>query len=168
MPERVTRTRQQRLHRGVRVEAAPQHRIVDEREIETGVKQQPAAVAVQQDTGHRLEEPLAGRGGVQAHRLGQSLVAERQRDDRPDTCSHPSSRSSSCRLRPGVQPADSLAMLRLLGAATTWADTTPLSHGWATMKSSWLTRLSQQPVAPASSPPEGQTWLLPLGSPAAP
>ena len=44
----------------------------------------------------------------------------------------------------------SFASSSVFGASTTCASSTPLSHGWATMKSVTLTMLSQQPVSEAS------------------
>ena len=47
----------------------------------------------------------------------------------------------------------------------TWAAATPLSHGWATMKSSWFTRLSQHPVATDSTPICEKVCALPVARP---
>ena len=45
----------------VGVEAPVQRGVADQRGVETGVEQHPAAVGLQQDAGHRFTQPLLGR-----------------------------------------------------------------------------------------------------------
>ena len=118
-----------------RVKPLVQRRVTDERRIEAGVEQHPAAVTLQEHSRNRLPHPHLGRRSVNGDGLGQILPAEGQQDDAPDSRAH--------------QPTDNLASIRVFGLDTMCASSTPFSQGCATMKSVTLTMLSQHPVAEA-------------------
>ena len=135
---------QHRLVLHGREEPPVQRGITDQRRVEPGVEQHPAAVGLQQHAGHRFPHPLVLGCAVHRHRLGQFLPAQGQQDDASDL-------ALSDQVH-GVYPTDSAASRSEFGLVTTCACSTPLSHGWATMKSSTSAMLSQQPVLTASRP----------------
>ena len=100
--DRLAGTWQHRAVLDRREEPPVQRRVPDQRGVEPGVQQHPAAVGLQQDAGHRLAHPLFGRRAVHRDRLRQLLPAERQQDDPMNSC---------CPSSP--QPTDSAAAQRV-------------------------------------------------------
>jgi len=86
--QRLAGPGQHRLESRVAVKPAPQRRVRDQRRVESGVQQQPAAVTFQQDAGYRLAEPLLLRRPLHRHGLGQVLPAQREQHDPADPGTH--------------------------------------------------------------------------------
>ena len=138
--DRLTGSRQHRDVLDGRVEPPVQRGIPDQRGVEPGVQQHPAAVGLQQHAGHRFAHPLFGRSAVDRNGLRQLLPAECQQDDPADLANR------------GHQPTDSAAIRSEFGFDTACACSTPFSHGWATTKSSMSATFSQHPVSSAAAP----------------
>ena len=77
-------------------EPAQERLVEDQRRVEAGVEQEPPAVHLEQDPGHRFAHADGRVGPEHRHGLRQVLPTERQRDDPPyPGPAHDGTRSSS-------------------------------------------------------------------------
>ncbi len=74
--DRLTRSRQHRDVLDGREEPPVQRGVSDQRGVEPGVQQHPAAVGLQQHPRHRLPHSLFGRSAVDRNGLRQLLPAQ--------------------------------------------------------------------------------------------